>query len=287
MKSIWEHKFNSGVMEKNGRLAIVVMSYDGCADLWDGFFECFNRNWKDCKYPIYLITNELDYAPENFEDFDFRLIKTGKRTSWAQSMRKALESVTEEYALFLFEDYYLFDKVNNEKFAEAFEFMKANEICSMGVYGAGRYKYGTKSNYTTDYKELTYDMPYCITCGLHILKTELMVSLCKEEYSPWDFENLNSFEALNAKQMPSDEKFINLKDNYYPTYSEGVLVKGRYTRCAYKLCKKLGIKLNLTVHPIMTRRKYVYIKVKSFTMGLIPSKLKAKLKSKIQGKENK
>lgn len=268
---------------ENDKLAIVVMSYDGCSDLWDGFFESFSRFWGDCKYPVYLISNELDYAPPS-SNIDFRLIKTHDKVIWAPSMREALKSVEEGYVLFLFEDYYLLDNVNTQKFDEAFEFMKKNAFVSMGIYGKNRYKHLAKSKYSTKYKTLNYDDPYCITCGFHILKKDVMIALCKDNYSPWDFENYNSFEALESKKMPCDGQFVDLLDNYYPTFPEGMLVKGQWTRYAYKLCKRLKIEANTKKHSVMSRRTYFRVCVKTFISRLIPPKVKAKLKLKIQGK---
>ena len=36
--------------------AIVVISFDGYKDLWDTFFECYEKFFPDCMLPIYLQT---------------------------------------------------------------------------------------------------------------------------------------------------------------------------------------------------------------------------------------
>ena len=68
--------------------AIVVISFDGYKDLWDTFFECYEKFFPDCMLPIYLITNhEIPAYPH------VTVVTTGDEVSWSRRVRSALQTV--------------------------------------------------------------------------------------------------------------------------------------------------------------------------------------------------
>lgn len=81
---------------KNNKMAIIVSSFDGYSDLWDNFFFCLNKFWKDCPYSIYLINNFLKPKIKNVY-----ILNTGKEIDWKNRMLKALKEVKEDYILLM------------------------------------------------------------------------------------------------------------------------------------------------------------------------------------------
>ena len=92
-------------------LAILVSSYDGCSDLWPPYFAAFRRNWPDCAYPVYLLSND-----KTFPDPSVRPIQTGPVRGWPESMRLALHQIPEEFVLLLLEDLFLASPIDNSRF---------------------------------------------------------------------------------------------------------------------------------------------------------------------------
>ena len=74
--------------------AIVVISFDGYKDLWDTFFECYEKFFPDCMLPIYLITNhEIPAYPH------VTVVTTGDEVSWSRRVRSALKKIPEDTLL--------------------------------------------------------------------------------------------------------------------------------------------------------------------------------------------
>ncbi len=253
-------------------LAILVLSFDGYSDLWDNFFKAFFTNWQDCPYKIYLLSNTKEYP-----DSRVTTIKTEDDGSWAWMARYAAEHIPEDYLLILNEDYYLLDKVDTEVIDRHFRFVVEHDIASLHLQA----KKGKKTAFE-EYQEIVYSQAYCITYAFHIMKKELFHALCKDDYTAWDFENKNSFEALDKKALPG--VFYSVKKSAIPCWYEGVLVKGKWTRKAYKHFSRLGYEIDLSAHPLMTKREAFKERMRETVSGLIPGKIKAKLKRSIQGK---
>lgn len=82
-----------------------MSSYDGCSDIWDVFFDIWEKFWEDCHYPVYLVTNEKNYSRKNVI-----VLKTGKEINWFFRTIASLEQMKEKYVLFMLEDYFLSKK---------------------------------------------------------------------------------------------------------------------------------------------------------------------------------
>ena len=65
------------------KLTIIVSSCDPYADLWDDFFELFNKYWGNRNYKTFLVTNKLH------PDIDHvQVINTEIKDQWSTRMRK-------------------------------------------------------------------------------------------------------------------------------------------------------------------------------------------------------
>jgi hypothetical protein len=65
-----------------------VASYDGCADIWLGFFGLVSRFWPDLPYPLYLISNHVAYSDERVTS-----LRVGDDLSWSEILTRGLERV--------------------------------------------------------------------------------------------------------------------------------------------------------------------------------------------------
>jgi hypothetical protein len=80
-------------------LAVLVMSCDAYADLWEPFYRCFERYWPDCPCPIYHVGNHRPAPRANVES-----ILVGDDAGWSAALRRALQSVQEPYLIIFPED---------------------------------------------------------------------------------------------------------------------------------------------------------------------------------------
>jgi|ERR1035438_7941774 hypothetical protein len=78
------------------QLAILVSSHDAYSDLWRPYFAAFHRNSADRPFPVYLRSNF-----KSFPDPLVKPIQVGGATAWPESMRLALDRISEEFVLLL------------------------------------------------------------------------------------------------------------------------------------------------------------------------------------------
>jgi hypothetical protein len=80
----------------------VVVSHDGCADIWPGFFGLMSRFWVDLPYPLYLISNHLA-----FPDKSITTLRVGDDQSWSDTLARGLERIPSRYVLLILDDFFL------------------------------------------------------------------------------------------------------------------------------------------------------------------------------------
>ena len=247
-------------------LAVLVLSYDGAHDLWAPFFELFFINWRDCPYKVYLLTNELDFKYSNVIN-----VKSGKREDWADSVRKALAQIPEEYCLVFLEDSFLIDCVDEEKIDAAFKYMVKNEVDSLNLINLPKSRLKTNNK---DYLARSPRQTYCVTFVYSIIRKTLFNSLCKPGFSPWDYEIKNSLDAYRSGKLPG--KFQSAKKPVLRVWAGGAVVKGRFTRTAVKYCRKNGIALNLEGIKVLTRAETLKEWLRTLIWNMIPDFIIAK-----------
>jgi glycosyltransferase involved in cell wall biosynthesis len=90
--------------------AVLVVSSDGYKDLWRPFFTLFEENWPDCPFPVYLGTQSESASFANVST-----LLAGKNRPWGASLRFFLEQIGTMNILLLLEDFFLSERVSNEK----------------------------------------------------------------------------------------------------------------------------------------------------------------------------
>lgn len=104
-------------------MAIVIIGYDGYSDLWDNYFELFNKYWPDNKYRVYLINNTLKKNYKNVE-----IINCGEDAEWSNKVRSGIDKIESEYICLLLEDFFMKSKVDTSIINDTLDFIKKNNI---------------------------------------------------------------------------------------------------------------------------------------------------------------
>lgn len=233
MKGIKMKKFDS----KEYSFAVFIDSFDGYSDVWNAFFEIFNRFWNDCVFPKYLVTNNLSYLNRNV-----RTIKTGDEINWFIRTKKALESIEEEYILFMLEDYFLSRKINNNDFFKILDYMKKNDIYYYRL---------SPSNLKKQENKYIYNIPknqkYAISLQPAIWKRETLINIIDSmpnAKTAWDFEIY--FTKKYHQNLPENE-FIDgicYDSRDILGYKNGIL-QGKWIRDTLNYYKKINININI------------------------------------------
>jgi hypothetical protein len=97
----------------------VAYTNSNCIDLWEIFQK---QTIKHCNIPLYLIS---DAKPKNFGFTDSHIYNNDE--PYYKVWIDALKKFDSEYFIYLQEDFFLYDDVNEKKLNEYLEFLKSNK----------------------------------------------------------------------------------------------------------------------------------------------------------------
>jgi hypothetical protein len=97
----------------------VAYTNSNCSDLWEIFQK---QTIKHCKIPLFLIS---DKEPKNFGYTDLYIYNNNE--PYYKVWIDALKKFNSEYFIYLQEDFFIYDDVNQKKLYEYLEFLKSNK----------------------------------------------------------------------------------------------------------------------------------------------------------------
>jgi hypothetical protein len=244
-------------MKKRDDTAVLILSCDKYADLWEPFFAFFNKFWPECPYKIYLGTNTLDFVSENV-----RTVKSGTPENWTTDTHSILGQITEKFVIVLLEDYFLYRNVDQEMLDRCIHMMEIKQAVFFRIacFPADHF-----SDYAYDKfageewcGETRKDARYGINLQAGIWNREEFISLLKDNESPWQFE-IEATKRWAASGKTGLSLVENKKLNYVHgpiTYLCTALSRGVWMRDAFELAEKEKIKLNQGDRSIETKWEY-------------------------------
>jgi hypothetical protein len=250
--------------------AVVILSNDTSRDLWDPFVRNFKKEWPDCPFPVYFVTNLETFQPEGFIN-----IKTGPRlnwtSDWASSYRVALNQIIEEHLLVLLDDF-LIRNPDENLIKLAFHEMTISDLDCIHLKNDPRLKIPEGKvigHYPNDY-------PYQAHLAAFWRKKTLLLLLADGE-NPWDFEVQGS---KRLGRIGSSAALHRDCFNYI-----GLVEKGEWVRNIGKLIKTYSLNLDLDARPKQKRYSLApSLKRLWFNavMNYIPYKLRIKITDAIK-----
>lgn len=239
--------------------AVVIISFDGYKDVWETFFKCYSRFWKNNYYRTYLITN--------YEKPDFRGVKcitTGTEKSWSHRVRSALEQIEEEYLLILLEDYFLCEEITSRRVTELFEECKKGDYDYLRIVPIP-YEHRKK-------KKGIYQLDDAFLYGVNLQaaiwkKIYLKELLYKDDFSAWEFE------ARQKKQ--SDLKIFGkcMTLNYVGiSYLNGI-IQGKWNPRTIKRLSRFGITVKTGTRQALSVYDLLIMEGKNWLLHSIPPRV--------------
>ncbi len=244
--------------------AIVVISFDGYKDLWDIFFECYEKFFPDCTLPIYLITN---HEVPNYQHVT--VVTTGDEISWSGRVRIALEKIPEETLLVLLEDYFLCEKTNSTKIDELFQIFAEHDYDYLRVIPIPfQHKRKSRGAYQLDPSAL-----YGVNLQAAIWKKEYLQKLLyDDDFSAWEFEaRQKSNSAMRIDGNCATLNYTGLN------YLNGV-IQGKWYPRTVKQLKKNGIIISESKRLTINRCKIIAIDIKNWIAHHIPARIIRRIK---------
>jgi hypothetical protein len=246
-------------------LSILVLSCDKYADLWDTFFDVFEKNWPDCNYDIYLGSNSVEYDRENV-----KVLFTGEDKDWSSSARKIVEQIESKYVLIFLEDMLVGSKIDNDYVDNILSFMKEKDVKHLHVRPL------PKADKIIEYNDIPFgiyekSMPYRVNV-IAFWEREYFLNLLINGESPWNFEIMGSY------RTSYDDGFFTLQEDLYTHVN--MVEKGKWILNGLKWCEENDVKVDFSKRGNIENKDIFISNIKKFyfqNIVKVPWKLRLKL----------
>ena len=216
-----------------GSLAILVSSYDAYSDLWPPYFAAFQRNWPDCPYPVYLLSNN-----KTFPDPAVKSIRVGGVKAWPESIRLALNQIPEEFVLLLLEDLFIVSRMDTKRFEQLTAWIEEQRPACVRLQPAR----GMVPSGFPGICMLPPGIPYRSSTVLSLWRKDVLLDLLRPGESIWEFEVVGS---IRTDKYPD---FYVTEQNYVH-YIHGV-IRGKWVPRAQKQLIAAGYPVQKEARPV-------------------------------------
>lgn len=104
---------------------LLVASYDGGDDLWEGFFTALTTQWPEFDLPVVLDTESKSYSFPSLDIKTFGLYPD-RVPPWGERMRETLKRIESDFVLLMLDDYWLNAPVDDAFFRNCLRIMDEN-----------------------------------------------------------------------------------------------------------------------------------------------------------------
>jgi hypothetical protein len=259
----------------NYRVSVVIMSCDGYVDLWEPFFELFNRFWPCCPYQRYLVTDSIDAA----HPLGCTLVAGGKNLTWSHRLLNALMQIETDYVLLLVDDLFLHSFVDTDRVDRIFCWGIRNEANCIRMNPQPGPDILLKSGEMKDVLGISIPRTlYRASTVFTFWKKEILAGLLDPQESIWDFE------VFGTERSDRLENFYASRIPNFPNYN-GV-IKGLWRPDVIRRLRILGVKPDLTSRRMMTvteQAVFAFQIFRSFALRLFPTRSRRVLKRLFSG----
>ncbi len=245
-------------MARQAEMAIVIYSCERNSGMWEivGYF--LKKYWKDCPYPVVLVT---DYdREERGKGAGFDYVVTCD-SDWATMMYTALRETRFPYFITWMDDYLLCDYVDTDKVAWCLEKTKELGALNMRLSPAG---FSELRPLQPGIAEIRKGEAYSFSTQAGIWETKGFISTLRKGMSAWDYERVESL------QNTGHEGGIYASTEYMLPYIEGVR-KGRWFPEGAALLERNGIRIADTGKEVMSSWEVAKNYIKSGIIEMNPN----------------
>jgi len=230
-------------MLKKNNCTIVVSSCDNYEDTWYPFFKILEEQWPDRPYPIVLNTESKSFDYEDMDIMTFNFYKSGQKIQWGKRLIKTLENIDSEYIVFLLDDFFLLDRVDQKRIDECLDWM--NKDKNIAVFSFWRtHQPNIKDNKYPHFEKRPQEAEYRLNCQAAVWRREKLISYIRPHENPWQWELLGSKRSSRYKEdfysAIEGEPYIFV----YDWFSGGGVHRGKWTKNIEALFEKHGIEID-------------------------------------------
>jgi len=253
-------------------LAILVLSCDKYADIWDAFFMDFYKKWPNNNYPVYLLSNNKIY-----EGYGVRSICVGEDVTWSANLKAALSKIEEKNILTVFDDLFITEGIRIKRIDEMIRVFQEE---NMNYLRLNPLPPPTGEKYKAIGVVRKGEL-YRSSAVFSIWKKQVLLDILDEKENAWQFE------ITGSTRTDKYDKWYSCLDTLFPYLN--LIIKGKYDPRVYHVLKEQGIELPDSRELMSRRELYIYI-FKEYRsrifQSMIPWNMRRKIRQMFNSFEN-
>ena len=253
--------------------AMIVVSCDNYSDLVNTFFNLQKKYMSWFNNNIYLINETTE-----FYDINAIQIHVGKDVNWTKKVEIALNQIKEDYLLFMLEDYFIGNDVNENYISSAVDIMKKNNLKYYRITAIPNSN--KKSKYADYLSAIPNNLRYGINLQCAIFRKDFLYEIIKgKDRNAWQAET-DLLKKIGKKYEFNIDGCV--LDNRNIIDIHNGVIKGKFVPSTIKFFKKKGILISNKNRKTLSCLEVFSIKLKKFIGKLIPQSLIPKLKKTLK-----
>ena len=262
----------------NRDCTVVVSSCDAYEDTWYPFFKILENQWPDCPYPIVLNTESKHFSYKDMDIKTFNFYKPGKKVPWGKRLIKTLKNIDSEYILFMLDDFYLLNAVDQKRIDECIKWMEEDKNIAVFSFWRTRQP-NIKDGKYPHFERRPQNGSYRLNCQAAVWRREKLISYIRPHENPWQWEILGS---KRSERYPEKVYSAIEGEPYIMEYSilEYGLIRGKWTPGIVDLFKKYDIECDFSKRGFVEKEPapITFKKKRPFALRKIASKCKYYIK---------
>lgn len=173
---------------------LLLSTYDGGEDLWEGFFTALTTQWPGFNLPIVVNTETKTCK---FRDLNIRTVNSGsgKRNAvWGRRLIKTLQNIETEYILFFLDDFWLDAPVDVEHFEKCRQWMRDNPDVASISFQRTRGK-NIKDGRFERFEKRPTKGTYRLNCQAALWRKDILISYIMPHESAWEWEEYGTIRS--------------------------------------------------------------------------------------------
>ena len=149
------------------RCTLLLSSCDKYCDTWDPFFICLRKFWPTFDMNVVLNTETKKYKYKGFKIKTFEICKHSKM-AWGKRLIENLKKIDTEYILFMLEDYFIIDIVNQNELEKCIRWMDENKNIAVFSFHRAAFDVTIECKKYTNYELRLKNGNYSFNCQTEI-----------------------------------------------------------------------------------------------------------------------
>ncbi|MEO1432505.1 MAG: hypothetical protein AAFV71_26225 [Cyanobacteria bacterium J06633_8] len=236
-------------------IPIIVVSCDAYQDVWHPFFHLFFKNWSDCPFPLYLVSNTIEYPDSRVSP-----LLIGNDVDYSSNLIKALNQIEQEWLIFWVEDRPPSALVDTTQLVNLIELAQNKNAGYLNLLSCSPF---ALVNQKEQIGEIPKGFPYRVSMTVALWKKSTLLKILKAGETAWDIEKKGGVERCNQ----IDDKFYALSITFKsrpPIVDTHLISKGQLMWKGVRLLKQEKIIHYVEKRSINSFWRYLYLEFHQF-----------------------